>query len=254
MIIRPGFSGFMISIMKPSNKDNKKTDDTPIPFRVMLDNLQEQMNEQILSFREIRSITLENQQLLRELLSSFFNNQQASTQAVSNRPSTSSSTRNNVSKPSTSVHNVNVQSNSAVGTSQHRSRSSTSTRQLASAVVRVNAYQETRQVIPRSQSASRPDNIQAKARSSSIAAQNEKVRNDAIPVPRGPVCWFHKQSGPKCQKCLPPCKYEHLVPKANHHRKVKSLASSTITSQTHAVASINTALCLVKLMLFLQLL
>ncbi len=180
-----------------------------------------------LASRELRLITLENQQLLRDLTSTMARRNNSDANLLSNVPmhraSTSNSTRvvaSNrgpipqvapISTRATTSNVLPIAPNSTRATASNVARNSI--RGMASPSGHSSpAHVNTNRT--NGQAASTINRPRQPISSITSHRANQAVRNAAIPIPRTErsqptnatrACWFHRQFGITSAKCLPPC-------------------------------------------------
>lgn len=215
---------FSLPMDKENNRPNTPTD-PPSWIEQLFHELQQfqaDFRQIELASRELRLITLENQQLLRELTATMVRRNSNDANLLSNLPShrapstnstrgVSSSTRATTSNVPPAIANPIRATTSNVATNSVQSNASSS-RQVNSTGSHVN----------RNTSASTSN--RSRQPTSSITTRtraNQAVRNAAVPIPRTEQsqpqvatracwfhrqsCWFHRQFGITSAKCLPPC-------------------------------------------------
>lgn len=171
-----------INIMAPSKRSSSPSQ-PPAWFR----ELQQAIRDQELAIRELRIVTMENQQVLQSI-------------------------RNELNRSPIIVQSRHTASSST-------SQSSTISQpivQFAAPLPRV-ANNSVRQ-----RAAARP--VQPSA---AIIAHNEAVRQSAVRLPRvaqatthlNRICWFHRQFGRASVNCLPPCSFMDMEPNLEKAKK-----------------------------------
>lgn len=184
--------------MAPDKKRPASPIDPPQWLHEWLESHQHSLRQQEVAIREVRLLTLKNQQMLREIIASAVRKATVAGHSrplasavipINNRPG-SRSCNQPTSGPSTK--------HAVIGSSGLQPRANSSSSAVSSSTNGI------RQTIPNPSS------------KGAIAAQNAAIRQAAAPIPRASrpmpqavrrACWFHRQFGPASIRCLQPCSF-----------------------------------------------